>query len=257
MVGLVKFLDAGNQNIEDLYRQELMRLEQPAALRKRLADIDNVRPFRRLYVMGCGRSGTWLLTATMSTFDDLEIVQKERPFEYFGLLTTTQSMLVMKRDSTAYQRVANIPESIAIAYIVRHPFDVLTSHNPTSENLYHVTPHRWLGEMLTLQYLVDTGRKNTQIIRYEDLVARPQEIQSSIANVQGLKVRHSIDQIDQTFKAPVEATAAMHGLRKIDIKSVNKFKSDPAKIAYLKEIRPSLGRLLPWVGETFEYDISL
>jgi hypothetical protein len=257
MVALVKLHTKQNKPLQQVYEDEVLRLTQPALLKKRLHQIDQIRPFRRLYIMGCGRSGTWLLTAVMSTFDSLDVVAKELTFEYFGLLVTNQSMLVMKRDLYAYKRVELIPESVEIAYIVRHPFDVLTSYNPTVQRQYYITPDRWLGEMLALQYLVDTKRPNTKIIRYEDLVTQPAKVQADLADFFHLTISRSVDHVDSTFNASPEAIAAMHGLRKIDTSSINKYQTDGAKLDYLKQVRARLGRLLQWVGETYQYDIGL
>jgi hypothetical protein len=49
----------------------------------------------------------------------------------------------------------------------------------------------------------------------------------------------------------------MHGIRKIDVNSVNRHRDDPAKLDYLRRIRPRLGRLLQWVSESYNYDITL
>jgi hypothetical protein len=246
-----------NERIQDLYEKELLRLKEPGALERQLIDIDRASPFRRIYVMGCGRSGTWLLTNVMSTFKDTEVVPNELIFEYFGLFVTSCSVLVLKRDNAAYQRVEEIPESIEIAYIVRHPFDVLTSHLPISQRPYHILPHRWLGEMLALQYLMDTGRKNTKIIRYEDLVSKPLESQSGLASFFGLRVGVSIDDLRTVSNNPTEATAATRAARKIDVSSIGKHKCNPKKLEYLKKIRPRLERMLEWVGKAYNYDVSL
>ena len=178
--------------VEELYEKELLRLKAPGALKNQLADIDRSGPFRRIYVMGCGRSGTWLLTHVMGTFLETEVVPRELTFEYFGLFATSGFTLVLKRDRAAYQRIEQIPECIEIAYILRHPFDVLTSHLPSSSRPYHILPDRWLGEMMSLRYLLDSGRKNTKIIRYEDLVRAPSEIQAELADFFRLRVGVSI-----------------------------------------------------------------
>jgi hypothetical protein len=246
-----------NERTQDLYARELLRLKEQRALEEQLTAIDRGRPFRRIYVMGCGRSGTWLLTNLMSTFKDTEVVPKELIFEYFGLLVTKCSVLVLKRDHIAYQRVEEIPESIKVAYIIRHPFDVLTSHLPISQRPYHILPHRWLGEMLALQYLLDTGRKDTKIIRYEDLVSKPLDSQADLGSFFDLRVGVSIDDFYTVSTNPTEATAATRGARKIDIHSINKYRRDPQKLEYLKKIRPRLGRMLEWVGQTYNYDLSL
>src|SRR5947199_1870662 len=39
-------------------------------LAARLEEIDDIKKIQRIFVMGCGRSGTWLLTGLMATFND-------------------------------------------------------------------------------------------------------------------------------------------------------------------------------------------
>ena len=51
-----------------LRKKKLLRFYKNGALDARLTQIDSDRPIKRIYIMGCGRSGTWLLTAAMSTF---------------------------------------------------------------------------------------------------------------------------------------------------------------------------------------------
>ena len=213
---------------------------EKGALEKRLTDIDKTKAFRRIYVMGCGRSGTWLLTGVMSTFNDVEIVAKELAIEHFGLFQTNRSILILKRDSVAYQRIKEIPQQIEIVFIVRHPFDVLTSYLPISRRPYHILPHRWLGEMLALQYLLDAGRKNTKIIRYEDLVSKPVESQTELAKFFTLQIRLPLNQVV-----------------KMDQNKIGKYKLDTTKIEYLQRIRSDLGDMLSWVAKTYNYDVSL
>lgn len=244
-----------NERVEELYGKEILRLQAPGALKKQLIDIDRSQPFRRIYVMGCGRSGTWLLTHVMGTFHETEVVLRELTFEYFGLYTTSGCTLVLKRDRTAYQRIEQIPECIEIAYILRHPFDVLTSHLPSSNRPYHILPDRWLGEMMSLRYLLGTGRKHTKIVRYEDLVSAPRETQVELGHFFGLRVGAPIDTLYTSSNNPTEA--ATHLARTIDINSIGKYKRDPKKIEYLRTIKPSLEQTLRWVAETYSYDVSL
>ena len=49
----------------------------------------------------------------------------------------------------------------------------------------------------------------------------------------------------------------MHGLRKIDARSVGKYKQDPEKVTYLQKIRPLLGETLDWVAATFGYETEI
>src|SRR5262245_40666170 len=244
----------GNENLQN----EVLRLAKPGALDQRLTQIDKARALNRIYVMGCGRSGTWLLTSMFSTFRDVTLVPKELPVEYFGLLNCSTSTLVMKRTDLSHMHVELVPKSVKIAWIVRHPFDVLTSRNAIRESVrieqgYHIAPWRFLGEMLALQYLVDSRRENTLIIRYEDLVDDPVAVQANVARAFNLEIDAPPDQILSRFKAPREASIAMHGLRKIYKNSINKYRADPQKIEYLKIILPRIQRMLCWVAHEYAY----
>lgn len=242
---------------EELIKQELLALKNPAMLKSRLAKIDEVHDFRRIYVMGCGRSGTWLLAGLFATYTDLEIIPRELSVEHFGLYTTKKKVLLLKRDHAAYAWIERIPSCIEIVYIIRHPFDVLTSHNPATKSIYHIEPYRWLNEILALQYLLDSKRDHTTIIKYEDLVQEPHNSQTFIAGKLKLGISHPVEMLDKVFQPGTGTINAMHGLRPIDTNSIGKYKKDPAKITYLKRIRPRLGRLLDWVGEEYGYDVSL
>lgn len=238
-------------------KKDIIFLSQKGELEKRLNQIDALKPINRIFIMGCGRSGTWLLTSLFSTMADTHIVPEELPIEYFGLIKSNEKNLILKRNFISYQLIEEIPGSIKIAYILRHPFDVLTSHNPTTEREFHIKPYRWLGEMEALKYILETNRPNVMVIRYEDLVEKPQDIQLEISSFFNLEVKDSIDNIVNTFKAPKLANDAMHGLRQIDKHSLFKYKKDSDKINYLKTIKPRLGSMLDWIAKKFNYDINL
>ncbi len=237
----------------DAYEKELKRLSQPGALEQHLNDINKVNNIRRLYVMGCGRSGTWLLTAVMNSFEGVDVIAKELSVEHFGLYGTDRSILIIKRDSSAYQRIKEIPSLIELVYIVRHPFDVLTSHLPRSGRLYHILPSRWLGEMVALQYLVTNRGKNTKIIRYEDLVCQPVATQTELASFFNLKINLPIDQV---ITGHYEVSGKIVP-RKIDQRSIGRHRLDSTKIKYLGQIIPLLGDTLKWVADTYCYDVTL
>ena len=253
MVKQIILPNPSNEPVQALYEKELQRLKLPGALQQGLADIDNRKSLRRIYVMGCDRSGTWLLTHVMTTFFGVEVVPTELPIEYFGLLMTDSSVLVLKRDNAAYQWSQQMPPSIEIAYIVRHPYDVLTSHLPGTGRPYHILPERWVGELTALRHLVDSRRKHIKIVRYEDLVRRPVELQNKLGHFFRLNIRVPIDTISTISNNPSESP--LHRSRKLDINSIDKHKRDPAKLTYLAHIKPQLGEVLDWVGKTYAYDL--
>jgi hypothetical protein len=256
---LIKYDSANSKNLNlDIWEQkELIQISELNELSKRISFLDQTNPTRRIFIMGCGRSGTWLLTALFSTMSEIHLVPIETTPFRFGLYATRSKNLVLKRDHLSYLDIEKIPECINIAYIIRHPFDVLTSHNLTTQKKYHIDSKRWLGEMKCLKYLVDTKRLNTKIIRYEDLVFNPSKTQIEISEFFKLKINKSTDKIVSSFNAPPEAVLAMHGLRKIDTNSLYKFKSNLDKIEYIKNIKSNLSPMLDWVASEYNYDLNL
>jgi hypothetical protein len=241
-----------------LDEKALARFTTPGALDARLDEIDAIRPINRVLVMGCGRSGTWLFTGLMSTFKDVCVVAKEVPVELFAQLTSTGQTLILKRHVDAFKRFADIPARIKIAYIIRHPFDVLTSRHPaTKGRTYHVSPTRWLGEMTALRLALESGRQHLCVVRYEDLVTDSEGAERKLSDELGLKSKISAQDFTTVFNPSKRATRAMHGVRGIDANSLYKYQSDPAKIEYLASIRPELGETLDWVCRQFNYDTAL
>ena len=235
----------------------LRQLESPGALEQRLATLDAAKSTNRIFLMGCGRSGTWLLTTLMSCFDDTEVVASELPVEAFGLRETASATLVIKRRWDSYTRVDAIPDAIHILYIMRHPFDVLTSHNPVTGKKYHVSPQRWLGEVAALRRLLDSGRERVLIVTYEDLVREPDSTTMKIADSFDLAVRKLPSQAIATADLPAEAVSAMRGLRPISSASVARYLNEPDSVAFLKKAAPILREELDWVARYFGYDVSL
>jgi hypothetical protein len=242
---------------DDADAAALRQLEAPRALEQRLADLDATKPTNRIFLMGCGRSGTWLLTTLMSCFDDTEVVASELPVEAFGLRETDSANLVIKRRWDSYTRVDAIPDAIHILYIMRHPFDVLTSHNPMTGKKYHVSPHRWLGELAALRRLLDSGRERLLIVTYEELVREPDSTTKKIAESFDLAVRKLPSQAMATADLPPEAISAMRGLRPISSASVARYLNEPDSVEFLKKAVPILREELDWVARYFGFDLSL
>jgi Sulfotransferase family len=240
-----------------LKKQDVAVFAREGALEARLDRIDEERPIERIFVMGCGRSGTWLLTGLLSTFKDTCVVAKEVPIEFFAQLSTTGKTLVLKRNNVAFERLWQMPARIKVVYAIRHPYDVLTSHNPTSAQTYHIDIKRWLAEIAALRLALEIGRKDFCIVRYEDMVTDAERVQRKIAEELGLEAGTSVENLAIVFKPSDVAKSAMHGLRRIDTQSLHRYKDDPNKIAYLKSIKPRLGETLDWVASRFGYDISL
>jgi hypothetical protein len=221
-----------------------------------LREQDGGRPRTRIFIMGCGRSGTWLLTGIMATFNDVFLLAREGPVQQFAEIKGEQSVHVAKRHFAAFRQADVIPPEIGILAIIRHPFDVLTSHHPAFETKYHILPRRWLGEMEALRWLMETRRPKTMIVRYEDLVVDPDQVQKSIADFFGLGIRISAREYQRVFRPPDDAREAMHGLRQPDVNSVGRWRNDPADRDHIGAILPDIQPMLGWVSTQFGYNVA-
>ena len=73
----------------------------------------------------------------------------------------------------------------------------------------------------------------------------------------GLSVGVAMNAFYTFSNNPTEKTATTGSPRTIDIDFINKHQRDPKKLDYLKAIKPKLGQMLEWVGQTHNYDVSL
>lgn len=212
---------------------------------------------KRIFLMGCGRSGTWLLTGIMSTFANAAVAGTEHPPGAFRTFKDNPPVQVVKRTHDSCLVVNLIPAEISIIYILRHPYDVLTSKHPGNDHSRHISPLRWNSEMQALRWLCERKRPNTLILRYEDLVTEPDRTQALIAETFGLTVVHPASSFDQTFAPSDKARTAMHGLRAPDRQSIGRWRQDEDNRDYLGRIVPDLMPQLSWVSKNFGYDIEL
>jgi hypothetical protein len=213
-------------------------------------------PRNQIFIMGCGRSGTWLLAALFTTFKDTELGPDEVEVEHFASYSTQCANLVLKRGPKSYLRPTAPPPEVRLVYIIRHPFDVLTSHNSINGRKYHLGPRRWCGEMEALWQLEGGGRQIT-VVRYEDLVTDPVGVQARLARAFGLEISVGIEDLPSTFKPAPGTAKAMHGVWPIDQNSLYRYRHDPEKVAHLRAIRSRLEPHLTRIAARSGYDTDL
>jgi len=242
-----------SQALHQLTRLEL-KCDRAISRRSDFADILSRTHVNRVFVMGCGRSGTWLAYSLLSMAQDAYFTFEEVDVGRFARIRSRKAHHLLKRNSKSFEAAHSIPTSVGILWLVRHPFDVLTSQHPgKGQRQFHIHPQRWNGEMDALRKFHESGRPNGMVIRYEDLVNDPERIVSEIAATFSLTIRN----VDQWVKAPIPAYVgrAMHGVRPICARSVNRWKSDPDLAVYLDEILPIIQLRAEWVSKAFHYDL--
>jgi hypothetical protein len=221
----------------------------------RLKEMDGATPRRRIYVAGCARSGTWLATALMSCFEGVQMVAEESMSGRFLRIEPRAPCIVLKRSSDAYGALAGAPPEIEIVYVVRHPFDVLTSAHTGRER--YATPERWKAEMAAFRALIEARHAGLHILPYEDMVLEPAATQQRMAQALDLRIRHPFARFDEVVSFDDGAVAAMHGLRAPDAKSVGRWRRDAEQFAYVKSVAPQLEPELSWLANLRGYGVAL
>lgn len=157
-------------------------------------------PNNKILITGCARSGTSLLLLLMRYFQDSFVEAKK---EIHPILSKAQFLKII--------------------YIIRNGFDVLCSKRPQTGKYHVVDPNRWIAAIE--DYLKHKDNKNICTIKYEDLVNDTEHCMSKIS--QFLNTPYSIDYMNfyKNTKENTPITRATHGLKPIDIKSIDNWKN--------------------------------
>jgi len=213
---------------------------------------------RAIYVQGCARSGNTLMRELcVAAFENAELVkisEKSAECDLQHLIDSLESsdgrLLVASRNRTTsvymdLEQLRSHPE-IAVVWMLRNPLDVLTSKRRKARNFY-VHPYRVTASL----NLYNQFRDEPQVlsVRYEDLVARPSEVQRQITERFDLQVSRPFADCHEHFPGFRQNLEALKSIRPIDAKSVEKWKTNPEYAAYLAEVLrtnqelPTLARL--------------
>ena len=217
----------------------------------------------KIYIMGCGRSGTTYLLTLMNCFADTYVliddaaVPGEDHFGKFASIAGTERNQVIKRASNAYDFVAAIPVDIELLYLVRHPLDVLTSTLTYRGKVYsnYIDADRWLLEAEALKWTVESNRSRNLIVKYEHLISAPDFMQQEIADFFGLDRKMPFSEHHRAFNASKDISETLNGVRPPDPSSIGRWKSPQARervAAAWQSIQP-LGK---WFCQQFDYDTS-
>ena len=155
----------------------------------------------KIFIAGCGRSGTTLTGNLMRCFEGVYSHKREAPISLFDRLDDVkQPNLIVKRTSECCKSLHKLPTDIKLLYCVRHPFDTLTSsHRLTVDRRrFHITEDRWKREYRALHRLQkQQPDRPIFILRYEDLIKRPDVMQKKIAEHFALTVAHLFTQNEE------------------------------------------------------------
>lgn len=184
-----------------------------------------------------------MLRAQMRGLRDTFVVSTEEDFPYFEKAETDAANIVIKRNARTYKGLHNLPEDIRLIYLVRHPYDTLTSHHPgaAQKRRFHIPPERWVGEFEGLKRLeAEQPARDILIVRYEDVVTDPTGTQQRIGDFLGLP-----------FEKPFGT------VRRVVPNSLYKWRMYPDRVQYLSDLPTEMRPLLDEFCERFGYDGKL
>jgi len=202
----------------------------------------------KLFIAGCGRSGTTLIRDLMNCFENTVVLMDdpygEAEFTFFRDSPSEKSNQVIKRSGYAWKTLAALPADVQLMYCVRHPFDTLTSTHPLTRNMrrFHITEERWISEYKALQALrIAQPQRDIYVLRYEDLVREPDETQKKIANHFGLVASHAFSRNPSDIKVVTD--------------SVEKWKKDPTLETHFQNISENCKLLMHDFCMEFGYSL--
>lgn len=204
---------------------------------------------RRIFIAGCGRSGTYLLSAMMQCFRDSFVLPGEAHADAFLGIDSPASLHVIKRRSDSYSTLHLIPRDIGLLHIVRHPFDVLCSSHMGTDR--YIPPENWNAEIDALRLL---DRQNHLVIRYEDLVSDPNAVQRVVSKTFGLGAGEKFSNWQKISRVSDDVAESMHGVRPPDTDSIGRWKNNSGNRGYIRAIWPDIERNYRWVAGKFGYE---
>ncbi len=143
---------------------------------------------------------------------------------------------------------------IRVLWMLRDPRDILTSIHADQPDEFYVKPER----LITSLKLYDEFKDEPQImtIHYEELVSSPNTVQARIAQAFQLETVRDFTEGHKYFPHFRQNMRAMHSIRPIDAKSVQKWRVKQEYKEYLETVlkeHPALISLAPNYG----YELNL
>jgi len=213
---------------------------------------------RQIHIIGCSRSGTTMLHASMCAFEDVLLQPTEtcaaqpglkertrilRRFRRLGVRRTQPKHFVTKRaygwfqdDEIAALIRRVVREKVGIIDCVRDPRDVLLSRHASADRARYVTVQHWCQSIEAARRIREGVGAHVPVlaVRYEDLIEQPRLVENNLARTFGLRLRPGaeIDRVADNLASSGTRLSAymatnMQGVRNADPKSLRKWLGSP------------------------------
>ncbi len=208
----------------------------------------------KIFITGCGNSGTTLLRRLFYAFEGVEIIDREVSLDYFCNYTPNKPVLVGKRNRKTLftglnkrntylffywheinRQLKLIKENnIKLIHVIRDGRDYVLTSRPIK------FPARdWI---LSAKQYFKYGDVIDLVIRYEDIVSNPDEVQEKIIQEFGLKKSYNFSDYPKFMPEELKTKNTEHlepmKFRPLNTKSVGKDPEKYKEICRFWEIKP-------------------
>ncbi|MDZ7266586.1 MAG: sulfotransferase domain-containing protein [candidate division KSB1 bacterium] len=218
---------------------------------------------KRVHIVGCARSGTTMLHYAMIAFANTILFDRETaPWSAPGLKLSfilwreaagghNPGFFITKRYANWWRpaqvsRLADYARryQVFIINLIRDPRDVLTSRHALDPQKYYVTPELWENSIAAGRQLEHELRNSPCFltIKYEDVILQSQRVEQLLHHKLGLCLRRHLKSWSrlkenlQASNVSARMLPYMHRLRDFDPSSIQKWRHDPHKAAYINQL---------------------
>ncbi len=178
---------------------------------------------KRVHIVGCPRSGTTLLMELISTcFASDDFCEHE--MSIFEAVPRAAGLYISKQPSDIkhIRQVFFADPELFIIYLTRDPRAVVTSKHRENPEQYFCNYRIWKDCENSAETYCDHPR--FLALRYEDLVAEPDQCQTEINKQFGfLQQKHLFSEFEQFASPSTQAARAMNGLRSVNTESLKRW----------------------------------
>ena len=197
--------------------------------------------FKHLHIVACSpRSGTTLLHEVMVTCFRVD-KHYDHEMRFNRAWASDGQILLTKRpkDTMYAPAVLRDDPEFYVIYVLRDPRDVIVSRHGKDKSRYYANIRLWRELHGTAKSL--DGHERFLVVKYEDFVTRPDDMQERIAaKFPWLETLHAFSEYHHHAEVSEKSKRAMHGVRPIAPTSVGLWKQNLPRIKGQQERHGSL-----------------
>lgn len=186
---------------------------------------------KRIHIVGCGpRTGTTLLTELMISSYQIDLytdhedrIAKRPPRK--GKVFLTKS----PKDIVLIEPVLRWVKNLYVIFMLRDPRDMIVSKHGSNKKLYFSNLAYWFNYIPFARKLM--GHPRFLMIKYEDLVTQPDQVQKRISEkLPFLVQKNAFSDYHKVAKPSSDSKLALGDVRPVSGSSIGKWQNHPGRI---------------------------